>query len=476
MKPAQESFCPQARLNSPMKRSSARLAQIRRSMRALSWLLLALLCLSLPGWGQQQPRVRGLLAVFTSSQPRSTVLPANLGWQPIYTVEVPALEGDVLRLVGQTQLTVDASVQVGQQLRLTVNGEPVGFQTIEINSYTGSHHLPMMVYALAPITVDGAVTVTLEGSSFQSDGDFQVAVDNQSNLAYGSLIVEQYRTYDDLQSAWNAGALLLTEIHQPVPLTQEAWCQLPYVQQTLADVKFPANAGDVLRPSGRAVATSVPFGHEQFAGVLTADERPISPYGGQNVDPENVYVPMLIEGFDKVAQDSQQFLEYRVYGAFGHGLALLPETPRFEVAHFGSYGRGLSDFGQDRITVDGVTSNVEPVEVLSREIDLESGDLLRLTANLQFAPPDSVAPVTIETGMRLQVDGPSGTVGSYAVKNLTPIKAALPLTDFLTVRAETAGRYRVSLKASGKCQHDAVPLRLDAANSQLQYLRFSMPG
>lgn len=435
---------------------------------------MALLCLATPS-PAQEPQVRGLLEVFSSSQPRSTVLPANMGWQPIYSVEVPAVEGDLLRLIGQTQLTVDASVQVGQQLRLTVNGQPVGFQAIEINSYTGSHHLPMQVYALAPIAVDGPVTVTLEGSSFQSDGDFQVAVDYQANLAYGSLMVEQYRSYPDLESVWNAGALLLTEIHQPVPLIQEAWCQLPYVQQTLADAKFPANGGDILRPAGRSVATSVPFGHEQFTGVLTADERPISPYGGENVDPENVFAPMLLEGLEKVAQDGQQFLEYRLYGAFGHGLTLLPETPRFEVSHFGSYGRSLSEFGQEPIIVDSVLANVDPVEVLSRDIDLESGDLLRLTANLQFAPPDSATPVTVESEMRLQVEGPSGTIGSYAVKNLTPVKTVLPLTDFLTVRAETAGRYRVSLKASGRCQQVAVPLRLDTTNSQLQYLRFSMP-
>lgn len=442
-------------------------------MTNLRRLLLLLLLASHPVMAQDAP-VRALLNVTTSRQPLSTVLPANTGWQPIYKVEVPATTGDLLRIVAQTQLTAEAGAQVGQQLRLTVNGQPVGTQTIEINSYDSSHHLPMQVYGLAIISESGPALVTLEGSSFQSDGDFQVTVDNQSNLSYGSLLVEQYRSFPDLKSAWDQGALLLNEMHQPTPLTQALWCELPYVQQTLASVVFAANAGDVLRPTGRAVAASSQ-GHEQFTGVLTADERPISPYGGENVDPQNPYVPMLVEGYDKVTQDAKVFLEYRLYGAFGHGLTLLPETPRFEVAHFAPYGQSLSDFGQEPITVATLVANAEPVEVYAKELDLDGGDLLRLNGNLQFAPPDWSQPVTVEAGMRLEVIGPEGTVSSYTVKNQTPVKTVLPLNDFLTARATTAGRYRISLKASGRSLQGAVPLRLDTTNSQLQYLRFAMP-
>ena len=418
--------------------------------------------------------MRALRQVHTTSQLRSTVLTTNSGWQPIYTLQVEARQGDLLRLIGQTQLTIDGVPQVGQQLRLTLNGQPVGTQAIEINTYSGGHHLPMFVYGLAPATADGPVTLTLEGSSFHSDGDYPVTVDYQENLAYGSLLVEQYRNYPDLGAAWADGALLLTEIHQSPPLSKEVWAQQPYVQEPLASLVFPANAGDLLRPTAQAVALGS-LGLEQFTGVLTADGRAISPYGGQNVNGENPSAPMLIEGYDKVAQDGPQFAEFRIYGAFGHGLTILADSSIFEVAQFGNYGRQLKAFGQQPIQLDGFAANADPLEVYSQEIALEEGDLVRLTGNLQFGQPDSPQPVTVECRLQLQVDGPSGSVTSFTQKSLSPTKSVLPLADVLTLRATGAGLYRISVKASGKSEQGPVALRIDSQQSQLQYLHFAMP-
>jgi hypothetical protein len=402
------------------------------------------------------------------------VLATNAGWQPIYTLQVQVRQGDLLRLIGQTQLTIDGAPQIGQQVRLTANGKPVGTQAIEINTQPGSHHLPMLAYGLFQADADGPLGLTLEASSFHSDGDFPVTVDQQDNLAYGSLLAEQYRDYPDLASAWADGALLLTDIHQPLALNQEVWALQPYVQEPLSSLVIPATEGDVLRPSAQAVAVGS-FGLEQFTGVLTADGRAISPYGGQNVNPENPQAPQLIEGYDKVSQNGRQFLEHRIYGAFSHGLTILPDSPKFEIAHFGSYGRQLAGFGQNPIQVAALVANSEPVVVFTQEFDLQPGDLLRLTGNIQFSQPDSPQPVTVDCGLQMQVDGPSGAFSSFTRKSLTPSKSVLPLVDFLTVRATAPGLHRLSVKASGRSDAGPIPLRLDGQHSQLQHLHFNLP-
>lgn len=430
--------------------------------------------LAAPGTAKESA-LRALWKVHTTSQARSTILITNSGWQPIYTLEVEAREGDLLRLIGQTQLTVDLAPEVGQQLRLTVNGEQVGTQPIEINTQPGSHHLPMSVYGLVLAHEDGPMTITLEGSSFHSDAVFPVTIDQQENLAYGSLLAEQYRSYPDLGAAWSDGALLLQDIYKPQPLRQEIWCLQPYVQETLSSLVVTASQGDVLRLTGQAVASGT-LGLEQFTGVLAADGRAVSPYGGQNVDPLNPLAPMILEGLERVAEDGQFLFEHRIYGAFQHGLTLVEGSPRLEVAHFGAYGRQLARFGQEHLQVDTLTADGEWVELCHQEIDLEQGDILTLMGNLQFAPPDFSGQATIDCQLLLQIDGPEGAVATAMTqKSLTPVKSVLPLLSALSAQADEAGRYRISVKSSGRSLQGPIPLRLDSQASQLQYLLFSRP-
>ena len=123
-------------------------------------LLVTALCLwgaALGVWAQAtesdapQASVRALRRVTSTSQARATVLATNGGWQPIYSQTIEAGQGDLLRLIGQTQLTLDSAPRVGQQLRLTVNGQPVGGQSIEINT-TPALRVPVMT-GVAPEAV-----------------------------------------------------------------------------------------------------------------------------------------------------------------------------------------------------------------------------------------------------------------------------------------------------------------------------------
>lgn len=435
--------------------------------------LLSLIALSLPAVTQPLEPVRALRQVFQSEKAQIPQLIANTGWQPLYTQTVEVRAGDLLRLVGGAQLTLDSAPQIGQQMRLTVNGQAVGSQLAEINTQPGAHHLPMSVIGLYQAPEDGTVSVALEGSAFHSDGNFPLTVDHQGELATGALLIEAYRSYPGLQAAWNDGALLLNDVHHPMTSNETIWGLAPYVQQALAALTLPVNAGDILRPSAQAVAFPS-FGLEQFTGVLTAQEKAISPYGGQNaISPENPMAPMWIEGCGTVDQDGHVLLEHRIYGAFGHGLTLVPETARFEVAHFASYGRTLKDFSQSAITADDFLADGGSVELWSQEVALAESDLLRVTASLQVGPPSR--PVPVDCRLILEIEGPGGTEQSMSGKSLSGVKSMVPLSSFVTARATQAGDYRVSVKLNGISPAGAIPINLDAARGQIQLLHFALP-
>lgn len=460
---------------SPVMRKRAAISRraMTRAKMNLRALLLTLMALSLPSVAQPPEPIRALRQVFQSEKAQLPQLIANTGWQPLYTQTVDVKAGDLLRLVGGAQLTLDAAPEIGQQMRLTVNGQAVGGQPAEINTQPGAHHLPMSVTGLYQASEDGTVTVALEGSAFHSDGNFPLTVDHQAELATGALLIEAYRNYSDLQAVWDDRALLLNDVYHPRTNNETIWGLVPYVQQALAALTLPVNAGDVLRPSAQAVAFPS-FGLEQFTGVLTAQDKAISPYGGQNaIAPENPMAPMWIEGYRAVDQDGHLILEHRIYGAFGHGFTLVPDTARFEVAHFASYGRTLKDFSQFAIAAADFLADGGSVELWSREVALAEGDLLRATASLQLGPPSQ--PVPVDCRLILEIEGPTETEQSMSGKSLSGVKSMAPLSSFVTASATTAGVYRVSIKLNGISPAGPVPVSLDAAHSQVQLLHFALP-
>ena len=425
--------------------------------------------------GAEDLPFRALQSVHETSQVKTTVLPANAGWLPIFSQELDFQEGDLLRISSQIQLTVDSAPLIGQQVRLVVDGQPVGSQAIEINTQPGSHHLPMFVSSLFTAPRDGRATVSLEGSAFHDEGNFPVSVDHADNLSYGSLVVEQYRNYSDLLTAWQDGALLLRDVHQAVPLIQEVWSLAPYVQEALASLVIPSQEGDILIPRAQSLATSS-NGLEQFTGVLTRNGSAVSPYGGQNVAPENTLAPLFTDGLIRVTTDEESFLEFRIYCAFGHGLKLVPGATTFEVSQFSSYGSVLKEASQRSIATTEFPANSGWNEVLVQEFDLHQGDLLQLYANLQFARPIGTQPAVVECQIQLDVSGPGEPMTKFSQKRINAEKAVLPLNSFLTYRAEVAGRYRVALKSFGQSDKSPVTMILDGPNSQLQSLHFGNAG
>jgi hypothetical protein len=82
----------------------------------------------------------------------------------------------------------------------------------------------------------------------------------------------------------------------------------------------------------------------------------------------------------------------------------------------------------------------------------------------------------VDCRLQLLVEGPSGSKNSSLTqKSLTATRSVLPLTGFLTVRAQIPGVYRIALLASGSSEQGPVALRLDASQSQLQYMQFGQP-
>lgn len=430
-------------------------------------LLLLLLC------GPATAQVRGLVKWHETRAVQCTVVTANNGWHTLYSQKFEARAGDVLQITAQAQLTLDSQSLIGQQMRLTVNGRQVGTQPIEFNDQPGSHHLPMTTTALVVVGRDETVEVKAQASAFHTEGNFPVVVDYAENMDYGALTTQQFRDFPDLTSARESGALFLSEFWVSAPPTQDRVGVTPYQQEAIGEIRLTQlEPGELLWLSGQTVGVAR-WGLEMLAGVITYQEKAASPYGGQNVAEQNLFAPLQLQGVRQIREALELArLEWRVYGGFTHGLALYPGATRFEALRFSPMGQLLHSYGQRGISSSRLPSNAGFQELVSRDLELEAGDVVRLYGLAQFGRPEHPQPVTLECRARVQVTGPVNGVATFSQKNITPTKGAVPVSSFLTFRADEPGTYRISLAASGYTDIGAVPMVLDAQHSQLQYLHF----
>ncbi len=436
-------------------------------MRFRFYLLWLLLLTGAPSWSEP---VIGLHQIHQTSSLRSSQLIANSGWQPIYSLELAVQKGDLLAIDSQIQLTVDSTEQVGQQFRLLVDGQPVGTRTVAINVKPSSHHLPVKAFALYKVERAGVVQVAAEASAFHSEGNFVVTVDQADNLSYGNLLVEHFRAYpsEDERLA-QQGLLLQDHLVGHIP-GQQTYGLRPYIQEAISQVLVETHPRELLRLTGQALGQAI-GGLEMVAGVLAADERAVSPYGGENVGGDNLFAPLNLEGLYR-PEPGKHSLEFRVYGGFGRGFRIYPGTGQLQVLRFGpqSGGKKLWRWGQaQERTTNVFPSNTGTIGLIERQLFLGGGDTLWLKGNVQFAKPELPEPVTVECQMRLAVEG--GPEKRFQ-KNLTPTQVALPLSGGLIWTAPKTGSYRVSLQVSGHNDRGAVRLRLDADQSQLQFRIF----
>ncbi len=447
-----------------------------------AWLLtLALIMTCLPssaGADEEledwQPSGRALYRVWESSDLLTTILPSNSGWHPLYTQMVEVQAGDLLMVGAQSQLTIDETDLVGQQFRVTVNGQKVGYSSIEINDREGSHHLPMEARGLYLARASGRLKVTAEASTFHSDGNFPVAVDYQENLRYGNLIVEQFRTYETHSEIQRDEALLLSQVLRDHGSAPEVVAVAPYIQQALAELRLTGQPGDVLRTVASTVGVAR-FGLEMLAGVTSWNDRPISPYGGLNVAASNLFAPLSFDGYKTFNETEEGLLEFRIYGAFGNGLVLYPETTFLEALHYARDGQWLLGFGQHSVEQDSFGGNIGPVRVLTRQLYLDQGDTLLVRSHLQFGKPDWTSPTTVSCRALLRIEGGGSSEVRLSQKNVTPERTVAPLPASLTFTAPRADWYTLSLEAEGSTDSGPVSMRLDQSSSQLLFLQFG-PG
>lgn len=412
--------------------------------------------------------VRALLAVHHERLPRSTRLVANTGWQTLYLRSLEVQPGDVVYVVGQTQLTLDSGRRVGQQLRLTVNGQVIGAGAMEFNEQPGSHHLPMLASAVLNAEAEGTLLVGAEASAFHVESNLEVKVDQSDNHDYGGLIIEHYRCFPTQEEACKAGALLLAEHHRSSPTTLDRVAVQPYLQEAIGTLELELEEGDLLRVYGQTVGVAR-WGLEMFAGVLAYDGRAVSPYGGLNVAVENLFAPLRLEGLVRTAQTAAK-LEFRVYGGFGRGLALYPQATLFECLRFSARGRALLEAAACELRHAQIASNQGYQELAWREIELKEGDVIRLAGTVQFASAGNTQ--RVECRAQLAVSGPDGQTLTFSQKNLDPHKPALALGGSLAHSVTKTGRYRVSLGASGFCDSGGVVMNLEPQLSQLQFFHY----
>lgn len=443
--------------------------------------LLALLWLTTAGDpAATEPGVlpaRALLAITTSQQLLSSQVPANSGWHDIYQQNVQVQPGDVLFLNGQVQMTVDSTAKIGQQFRLTVDGREVGTRSIQINEQQGSHHLPTRALGLYHAKKEATLVIKAQASAFHSDGDFLLKVDHADNLSYGSLIVEHYREFPSAAEAGQAGARLLGEARVAPPTQRQTVAQIPYQQDTISRLELEVQPDDLLRVSGEVLGKAN-AGLEMMAGVLTAEGKAISPYGGENVLPSNLFAPLRLDGSFRPTQAGTVPLELRVYGGFSQGLSVYQGSDRLQVLHFSSRPEfrhslrsAVKACGQPWV----LPSNAGFVPLLSRELFLRRGDILRLESNVQFGKPEFDGELVVECQLRLAVEGPSQTLEGKTQRNLTGVKVAQPLALGRTWMIPDSGQYTVSLEASGFTETGAVRLPIDPAQSQLYLLHYAAP-
>lgn len=417
--------------------------------------------------GEPSAPVTALLEIVEDTELLAPSFLANSGFHDLYVRMLEVLPGDVLRIRGQGEMTINNfTPAVAGQIQLVAAGAVVGTTSRQNAIESQNHHMPLWADAIVVADAAGSLPVSVQWAASRIDNSPKVDIED----GYGHLVVEHYRTFPSLAEAEAAGALLLADTFTTNAELVSSYGPAPQTPAEVYRVSVDVAAGDRIHLLAQ-VTTTYTSANEMQGQRISADGQRISPWSTSNHVAPMPNLPLWSDAVDAPAADATRLYTAAVHGVAGVGGGVLEghgylHGLRFSAAPAGALSllAGVTDALPQEVTV---TANDPAVELLSRPLTLAEGDRVRLTGYVQLSQPGNFTEgISCRSALELHDDATKKIVASSAAtKYVTVSLGSLPLRDEVVAPAAAAGPYNARLFL--RCERQGASPKLKVSKAWL---------
>lgn len=417
--------------------------------------------------GEPGAPVTALLDLLESTELLAASFTANSGFHDLYVQTVDVLPGDILRIRGQGEMTINNfTPAVAGQIQLVAAGAVVGTTSRQNAIESQNHHMPLWADALVVADAAGSLPVALQWAASRIDNSPKVDLED----GYGHLVIEHYRTFPSLAEAEAAGARLLAYTFTTSAELVGSYGPAAQAPADVYRVSVDVAAGDLIHLLAQ-VTTTYTSANEMQGQRISADGQRISPWSTSNHVAPMPNLPLWSDAVDAPAADATRVYAAAVHGVAGVGGGVLAghgylHGLRFSAAPAGalSYLAGAADALPQEVTV---TANDPAVELLSHPLTLAAGDQVRLTGYVQLAQPGNFTEgISCRSTLELREDAAMQVVAAEAAtKYVTVSLGSLPLRGEIVAPAAAAGAHTARLLI--RCAREGASPKLKVSGAWL---------
>jgi hypothetical protein len=432
------------------------------------------------------PQGAGFVALLNIAEEKKALLKAltvEQRYAPIYRLSLNVARGDILRIRGQVEITNDTKVVAKGFLRLVVDGQQLGEAVIQNCVPLGAHHMPMYADARYVAVDDRQVVIEAQYGILPA---FRRNKDNpwvKIEDGYGQLVVEHYRAFPSWRSAARAGGLALVKWAVDRERKAETFGAVRFQPSTVHGVQLMAQTGDLIRLQGQSTSLWRPdkqavINNMEMHGLgIRVNNELLSPWATENTPWDVHNVPLWIDAVHRPAAAGRYDYTLNMHG-LGTGDHVLPNAGHLMALLF----RPLRETSLRTLSLreartvagnpahDAMTANAGGKTLLEYPLQLQRGDVVRFTGNLQLEYPAGFD-LGISCVARTELVGPTGEVvdtSAVATKYITYPLQHVPLRTEQLFQAREDGRYTLRLVVS--CSRESANPRVTILGRSTQLL------
>jgi hypothetical protein len=415
-----------------------------------------------------------------------TLVLANSGFVTKLQLSVAAINGDIIRVHGQLNVTNDAACVQHAHLRLVVDGCVVGVPTAENVSKAGNHHATLYVNASVPVQRTGDILLELQFacSRYPPCNSSMVVTPNDGN----QVVAELYREFSTLSNIANDdSARLLSSVNSSTNALvskygqSAAYIQFP-VYRIDMDVRgsdrdvvrvfgqtttgFDADRGLDMHGAGLFVGVAPPTSatsmspHDNWPtwAHVKRDFRQIGMWSTANTPPDMAFLSLSTDAVDRPNTDRCFTYIVTVHGVNNSGGLVIPNGGGVHAMRFSKVGLS-TECGRMQLALSASVpicgsptdisfkSNVDWLPVVTHTRHLCAGDVIRAIGSAQLQiPPGFALPILCHGMLRVRCTDNAFTITSpLHIQGLTPTYETIPIRTLLLSKIPIDATYTIEL-------------------------------